>query len=173
MNLNGLWEFKSGNDGDAVPVGETLPGKILVPFPVESALSGVMEHHDRLWYRHKFSIPNQWNGKRIILHFGAIDWETEVFINGKGVGIHRGGYDEISYDITPYLNGKKEQEVIVRVYDPTESSGQPRGKQENPPHGNLIMYTPVTGIWQTVWIEPVKDCSIKNLKIVPDVDANV
>jgi len=174
MNLNGLWEFKSGNSGDAIPVGQTLPGKILVPFPVESALSGVMEHHDRLWYRRNFFIPAQWKGKRIMIHFGAIDWESEIFINGKSLGIHKGGYDEISYDITPYLNknSNKGQEVIVRVFDPTESAGQPRGKQENPPHGNLIMYTPVTGIWQTVWLEPLKNCSIKDLKIVPDVDGN-
>ena len=173
VNLNGLWEFKSGKEGDdsAVPVGQTLPGKILVPFPVESALSGVMEHYERLWYRRNFSIPEQWDGKRILMHFGAIDWESEIFINGKSLGIYRGGYDEISLDITPYLIGKKEQEVIVRVFDPTESYGQPRGKQENPPHGNLIMYTPVTGIWQTVWMEPVKkEVSIKGLKLIPDVD---
>lgn len=170
INLNGLWQFKSGNNGDAIPVGKTLPGKILVPFPVESALSGVMQHYDRLWYRRKFTVPASWAGKRTILHFGAIDWESEVFINGKSVGVHQGGYDEISYDITPYLDRNNEQELIVRVYDPTESAGQPRGKQENPPHEHLIMYTPVTGIWQTVWMEPVQDCSIKNLELIPDVD---
>lgn len=170
MNLNGVWEFKSGSDGEVVPAGQNLPQKILVPFPVESALSGVMEHHDRLWYRRTFSIPETWKNKRIMLHAGAIDWESELFINGKSLGIHKGGYDEITHDITPYLNPAGEQEVIVRVYDPTEAYGQPRGKQENPPHGNLIMYTPVTGIWQTVWLEPVTDCSIKNLTIIPDVD---
>ena len=172
INLNGLWQFKSGKLGDNVPFGEILPGKILVPFPVESALSGVMEHHEKVWYRRTFLIPAKWEGNRVLMHFGAIDWESEVFINGKSVGLHKGGYDEISYDITPYLTNKGAQEVIVRVFDPTEAYGQPRGKQENPPHGNLIMYTPVTGIWQTVWIEPTKDCSIKKLKIVPDVDGN-
>jgi len=170
VNLNGLWEFKVGNRDDAAPYGQTLPEKILVPYPVESVLSGVMEHHNRVWYRRMISIPEQWNGSKILLHFGAIDWESEIFINGNSVGIHKGGYDEITFDITPYLTGKKEQELIVRVFDPTESYGQPRGKQENPPHGNLIMYTPVTGIWQTVWMEPVADCSIKGLKLVPDVD---
>ncbi len=170
INLNGLWEFESGSEGDVAPVGKVLKRKILVPFPVESALSGVMEHHDRLWYRHIFSIPKKWNRRHIIMHFGAIDWESEIFINGKSLGIHQGGYDEISHDITPYLLGNREQEVIVRVYDPTESYGQPRGKQENPPHRNLIMYTPVTGIWQTVWLEPVNNCSIKKLMIIPDVD---
>lgn len=170
MNLNGLWEFKRGSEGDGVPAGQKLPGNILVPFPVESALSSVMEHHDRLWYRRTFSIPETWKGKRIKMHFGAIDWESEIFINGKSLGVHKGGYDEISHDITSYLNSEAEQEVIVRVYDPTETYGQPRGKQENPPHQHLIMYTPVTGIWQTVWLEPVADCSIENLKITPDVD---
>ena len=170
LNLNGLWEFTSGSDGDAVPAGQTLPQKILVPFPVESAISGVMEHHDRLWYRRTFSIPPKWKGKRIVMHLGAVDWESELFINGKSLGIHKGGYDEISCDITTYLKPEGEQEAIVRVYDPTESYGQPRGKQENPPHGNLIMYTPVTGIWQTVWLEPVTTCHIENVKIIPDVD---
>lgn len=170
MNLNGLWEFKSGSDGEAVPAGQTLPQKILVPFPVESALSGVMEHHDRLWYRRNFSIPSKWKGKRIVMHLGAVDWESELFINGKSLGIHKGGYDEISHDITNYLKPDGEQEAIVRVYDPTEAYGQPRGKQENPPHQNLIMYTPVTGIWQTVWLEPVTACRIQNLSIIPDVD---
>ncbi|GAA4311141.1 hypothetical protein GCM10023149_06040 [Mucilaginibacter gynuensis] len=172
LNLNGLWEFKSGKASDAVPVGDKLPGKILVPYPVESALSGVMEHHDRLWYRRTFTVPQAWGNKRVLMHFGATDWEAEVYINGKSLGVHKGGYDEISLDVTPYLTKNKEQEVLVRVYDPTEGYGQPRGKQENPPHGNLIMYTPVTGIWQTVWIEPVQNISIKHLKLVPDVDGN-
>jgi len=170
VNLNGLWEFKVGDRDDAAPYGVTLPEKILVPYPVESALSGVMEHHDRVWYRRMISIPEQWNGSKILLHFGAIDWESEIYINGNSIGIHKGGYDEITFDITPYLVDARDQEVIVRVFDPTESYGQPRGKQENPPHGNLIMYTPVTGIWQTVWMEPMADCSIKGLKLIPDVD---
>lgn len=170
INLNGLWEFATGGKEDAVPAGKTLTAKILVPYPAESALSGVMEHHERLWYRRMFTIPGKWKGRRIIMHFGAIDYESEIFINGRSLGIHQGGYDEISLDVTPYLNGTNAQEVIVRVYDPTDSGGQPRGKQEIPPHKLLIMYTPVTGIWQTVWMEPVKNCSIKNLKIIPNVD---
>ena len=171
MNLNGLWDFRPGTENEKVPQGEKFLKKILVPFPVESALSGVMEHHERLWYRKEFSIPDGWEGKKIIIHFGAIDWESEVFINGKSVGMHQGGYDEISYDITPYLHNSEQQELLVRVYDPTEKAGIPRGKQENPPHGNLIMYTPVTGIWQTVWLEPVHPLShIDHLKLLPDVD---
>lgn len=172
INLNGLWEFQVGTREDAAPYGKTLSEKILVPYPIESALSGIMEHHDRVWYRRMISIPSSWKDKKILLHFGAIDWESEIFINGKSVCIHKGGYDEISIDITPYLVDKKEQELIVRVFDPTESYGQPRGKQENPPHGNLIMYTPVTGIWQTVWMEPVSTCNIQSLKLIPDVDGS-
>ncbi len=170
VNLNGLWEFQQGQAGDELPTGQTLARKILVPFPVESALSGVMEHHERLWYRRTFTVPDSWNGKQILFHMGAVDWESELYINGKSLGIHLGGYDEITRDITPYLHPTGEQEVIVRVYDPTENYGQPRGKQEKPPHNLLIMYTPVTGIWQTVWMEPVSECSIKNLKLIPDLD---
>lgn len=172
MNLNGFWQFQPGTSaGEAFPAGK-LSREILVPYPVESALSGVMEHHERLWYRRTFTVPEKWNDKRIVIHFGAIDWESEIYINGKSLGIHKGGYDEISYDITGFLDNRKEHELTVRVYDPTESYGQPRGKQENPPHGILIMYTPVTGIWQTVWMEPVSQTSIKNLKLIPDVDGS-
>ena len=168
LNLNGVWQLQSGLSGDAVPTGRKLKGQIIVPFPVESALSAVMLHFDRLWYRRTFTVPNPWAGKRIILHFGAVDYESEVYINGRNVGIHKGGYDPFSYDITPYLNKSDPQEIIVRVYDPTTLGGQPRGKQTTDPGG--IMYTPTTGIWQTVWLEPVDDRSIRDLKIVPDVD---
>ncbi len=172
MNLNGLWEFSPGNKNDEVPTGGDLDREILVPYPVESALSGVMEHHERLWYQRTFTVPEKWKKKRVLLHFGAIDWESEVFVNGNSLGVHQGGYTEISYDITDYITKKGEQELIVRVYDPTEKKGIPRGKQENPPHGNLIMYTPVTGIWQTVWMEPVEKTYIEDFKIVPDIDEN-
>jgi hypothetical protein len=170
INLNGLWEFSVGKSNDKVPVGKTLEREILVPFAVESPISGIMEYHDRLWYRRTFEVSDKWNDQRILMHFGAIDWESEVYINGHSMGIHRGGYDEISYDITDYLVAGAQQEVIVRVYDPTETQGIARGKQESGPHGNLIMYTPVTGIWQTVWLEPVAQLSIKDFKIEPDVD---
>jgi hypothetical protein len=170
LNLNGLWEFEVGEQGDRVPFGTPLSKQILVPFPVESALSGVMEQHERVWYRRKFSIPKGWEGQQLVLHFGAVDWESEIYVNGKSVGIHRGGYDPFSYDITQYLKGSGEQELIVRVFDPTQKMGQPRGKQEISPHEILIMYTPITGIWQTVWLEPVPVSNIKGLKMVPDID---
>jgi len=170
LNLNGIWQFQPGSAQDAVPVGQNLSREILVPFPVESALSGIMEHHERLWYRRTFTVPSGWNGKRILIHFGAVDWESEVYINGHSLGIHKGGYDPFSYDITPYLNPTGPQELIVRVYDPTINYGQPRGKQTTHPEG--IMYTPTTGIWQTVWLEPVPETSISSLKITPDIDNN-
>jgi hypothetical protein len=168
LNLNGIWQIRSGTADDPVPVGTDLRGKIVVPFPVESALSGVKLHFDRLWYRRTFTIPSDWAGKRVNLHFGAVDYEAEVFVNGKSVGIHRGGYDAFSFDITGFLTPSGPQELIVRVYDPTEFGGQPRGKQTTNPES--IMYTSTTGIWQTVWLEPVEQVSIDNLKIVPDAD---
>ncbi len=169
LNLNGVWEYQSGNADDQVPAGRTLSSQILVPFAVESALSGVMEHHDRLWYRRSFSVPASWANKRVMLNFGAVDYESEVFVNGRSVGVHKGGYLPFSYDISPYLQGSGPQELIVRVFDPTEGGGQPRGKQTTKPGG--IMYTPTTGIWQTVWLEPVAPISIQSLHIVPDIDA--
>ncbi|MBC8059588.1 MAG: DUF1080 domain-containing protein [Clostridiaceae bacterium] len=171
QNLNGLWQFDQGTANDVVPVGKDLKREILVPYPMESALSGVMTHYDRSWYKKSFTVPKNWRQKKIILNFGAVDWESEVFINGTSVGTHKGGYDPFSYDITQYLKGTGPQELIVRVYDPTDATGEPRGKQTLHPGG--IMYTATSGIWQTVWIEPVATTSsIDNLKIEPDVDAS-
>ncbi len=170
LNLNGVWEYQPGGEKDAVPTGQRLASEILVPFPVESALSGVMEHYERLWYRRMFAVPPSWDGRRILLHFGAVDYECEVFLNGKSAGLHRGGYDPFFFDITPLLSGPSgPQELIVRVYDPTENGGQPRGKQTTHPAG--VIYTSVTGIWQTVWLEPVAPGGVRDLKLVPDVDA--
>ena len=172
LNLNGIWEYQPGVGADeALPAGKQLSSKICVPYPVESALSGVMEHHERLWYRRAFTVPAQWKNKQVMLNFGAIDYESEVYINGKSVGMHKGGYLPFGFDITPYLKGSGPQELIVRVFDPTIAGGQPRGKQTTNPGG--IMYTPTTGIWQTVWLEPVAKASIKDLKIVPDIDRKV
>ena len=157
MNLNGLWQFAEGKEGDAAPVGKALNREILVPFPVESALSGVMKHSDRLWYRRTFQVPKSWDGKRTLLHFGAVDWEAQVWVNGKDLGTHQGGYDAFSIDVTDALKPEGDQEVIVRVFDPTDKGPQPRGKQVSKPEG--IYYTPSTGIWQTVWLEPVPKAS--------------
>lgn len=168
MSLNGLWQFQpSASAGEQKPTGK-LSRTILVPFPVESALSGVMEHHERLWYRKTFTVPAAWRGQDLLLHFGAVDYESEVFINGKSLGVHSGGYDPFSFNITPHLKSGGEQELVVRVYDPTDNKGYPRGKQTLYPGG--IMYRSVTGIWQTVWLEPVPKTNISEIKITPDVD---
>ncbi len=171
MNLNGIWQYQSGAEGDAAPIGKTLGSEICVPYPVESALSGVMEHHDRLWYRRTFTVPAAWKNRRLMLNFGAVDYEAEVFVNGQSAGVHTGGYEQFSLDITKYLQGTGPQELIVRVFDPTEAGGQPRGKQTTKPGG--IMYTPTTGIWQTVWLEPVAATAIESLHMVPDVDGKL
>ncbi|UOE50435.1 beta-galactosidase [Mucilaginibacter sp. SMC90] len=170
LNLNGLWQYQPGTAGEAVPKGK-LSKTILVPFPVESALSGVMEQHDRIWYRRKFTVPTSWKGEHILLHFGAVDYESEVFVNGKSFGKHTGGYDPFSYDITSAIKGAGEQEITVRVYDPTDDGGFPRGKQTLHPQG--IMYTSTTGIWQTVWLEPVPAVNISDIRITPDIDQSV
>jgi len=170
LNLNGLWQYQPGAVGDVLPTGK-LDKTILVPFPVESALSGVKEHHDRLWYRRTFTVPSGWKGKQVLIHFGAVDFESEVFINGKRIGLHKGGYDPFTYNITRALATTGKQELTVRVWDPTDEGGFPRGKQTLNPQG--IMYTSVTGIWQTVWLEPVARVSIREIKIVPDVDNSV
>ncbi|MFM9965974.1 MAG: glycoside hydrolase family 2 protein [Planctomycetaceae bacterium] len=194
VNLNGLWDYAIVGDATAKP--DKWDGKILVPFPVESALSGVMKRvpdNGKLWYRRSFATPEMAKDGRLLLHFGASDWETVVSVNGKKVGEHRGGYDPFTFDITDALkpaetnpkrervesNPKRERgtaatdgenELIVAVSDPTDGSFQPRGKQIRKPHG--IWYTPTTGIWQTVWLEPVPEIHIRSLKITTDVDLN-
>jgi hypothetical protein len=159
LNLNGLWDLKLADGTSA---------KILVPYPVESALSGVMKHSDRLVYRRTFEVPRAWGGKRVLLHFGAVDWETKVSVNGKELGTHRGGYDGFSFDVTDALTPSGPQELTVEVFDPTDSGQQPHGKQVLKPGG--IMYTPTSGIWQTVWLEPVPQVGIESLQITPDPD---
>ena len=169
MNLNGLWDYAirpKGMNG----VSE-YDGKILVPFSVESALSGVrkpLSPDERLWYNTSFSIPEDWKGQRLLLHFGAVDWKAEVWINGQKVGEHTGGYYPFTFDITECLaNG--ENEVTVAVWDPTDAFGQERGKQLLKPSG--LFYTPVSGIWQTVWLEPVSQHYIKSHRLTPDIDS--
>jgi beta-galactosidase/beta-glucuronidase len=169
-NLNGLWDYAIRPREEGQP--EEFDGAILAPFAVESALSGVMKtvgKDNRLWYRRRFSVPRQWSAQRVVLHFGAVDWEATVFVNGRQVKNHRGGYDPFSCDITDVLKETGEQEIVVSVWDPTDAGQQPRGKQVNEPNG--IWYTPVTGIWQTVWMEPVPEASIERIRTIPDIDA--
>jgi beta-galactosidase/beta-glucuronidase len=168
LNLNGLWQFQAGDTNEIAPAGHDLAETILVPFPMESPLSGIKVYHPDSWYRRTFTVPAAWQGKHIILHLDAVSWESEVFINGTSAGVHQGGYDPISYDITPLLKGDGPQELIVRAYAPVDAAGEPRGKQTLQPQG--IMYTSSSGIWQPVWLEPVSDFGISSLKIIPDVD---
>ena len=171
QNLNGIWQFQpASSNTDPVPTGQTLSSSILVPYPMESAISGVMQYNAYSWYRRTFTVPTTaaWSGQHVILHLDAVNWQSEVFINGQSLGVHKGGYDPFSYDITPYLSGSGAQELIVRVYSPEDTLGIPRGKQTLYPGG--IMYTSSSGIWQPVWIEPVAPSGIQNLVIVPDVD---
>ena len=167
VNLNGLWSYAIVNPG-VVP--DTYEGSILVPFAVESSLSGVQKtvgKEKRLWYKRTFTVPSNWKGKRVLLHFGAVDWQSEVFVNGIKVGGHTGGYTPFSFDITSCLQ-KGAQTLVVSVFDPSNDGFQPRGKQVKNPGG--IFYTPVTGIWQTVWLEPVSDSYLEGVVSVPDID---
>lgn len=168
LNLNGVWEFQPYCDYCEIKSGKKLQREILVPFAVESALSGVMEYHDKILYRRMFKVPEAWAGRNIRLNFEAVDYEAEVSINGKSLGVHKGGYLPFSYDITEALKDG-ENEIMVKVFDPTDRGGQPRGKQDTKPQG--IMYTPTTGIWKTVWLEPVAKSYVCDLKITPDIDA--
>ncbi|MDR0691434.1 MAG: beta-galactosidase [Prevotellaceae bacterium] len=168
QNLNGLWEYAILPAGRAEP--GTFDGKILVPFAVESSLSGVQKEvggNNELWYKRTFTIPPAWKNKSILLHFGAVDWKADVYINDVKVGSHTGGYTPFYFDITPFLKSG-EQKLVVKVWDGTDKGYQPRGKQVSKPEG--IWYTSVTGIWQTVWLEPVNEQHIAAVKTVPDID---
>ena len=169
-NLNGLWKYAITPKGTPAPAA--YQGDILVPFAVESSLSGVgkmINEKEELWYQRTFDVPSNWRGKQILLHFGAVDWKAEVWVNDVKVGEHTGGFTPFYFDITSVLN-KGNNDLVVKVWDPSDRGEQPRGKQIANPHG--IWYTPVTGIWQTVWLEPVATQYITNLKTTPDIDNN-
>jgi beta-galactosidase/beta-glucuronidase len=174
LNLNGIWQFQEAEHGDAVPFDQTLKEEILVPFPWQSALSGIrrMIPSFRAWYRRTIDIPKSWSDDTILLHFGAVDWESTVYVNGRCVGTHKGGYDAFTFDITPFLE-KGEQEIVIGVYDPGSDAPIARGKQANQKFADPggYHYSASSGIWQTVWFEPVpKKSFITELKIVPDID---
>ncbi len=168
QNLNGLWNYAITPKDSKQPVA--YDGEILVPFCIESSLSGVQKTvgaDNALWYQREFSVPKGWKGQRVLLHFGAVDWMTDVWVNGVKVGSHTGGYTPFTFDITQALNGK-DNTLMVRVWDPTDDSYIPHGKQVNKPRG--IFYTAVTGIWQTVWLEPVPTSYIAAVKTTPDLE---
>ena len=170
MNLNGVWDLRKGVKDEVYSSSFSYDKKILVPFPIESALSGVMEKSDEqiYWYRRTFNLPASMTGKNVLLHFGAVDWETVVYVNGNLVGRHTGGYDPFYFDITNALNATGNQEVAVYIYDNTGAQGQPTGKQSKNP--SICWYTAVSGIWQTVWIESVPDVYVQHLEIEPCLD---
>lgn len=166
QNLNGLWEYQSLSSYTA-DLSQKW-SEILVPFAPEAPLSGIGRHFESLAYRRTFTIDEGWKGKRVLLHFEAVDWRCEAFVNGTSVGKHEGGYDPFTFDITDVLTADGEQTLLLRVYDPTDHEAVPRGKQVLNSGG--IFYTPTTGIWQTVWLEAVEQSYIEDFRIVPDVD---
>ena len=167
LNLNGPWEYAL-TPKDA-PRPEAFEGEILVPFAVESTLSGVRRTptpEQALWYRRSFDVPSDWRNDRLLLHFGAVDWHARVYVNGELAGEHKGGYTPFSFDVTDLLAEGEEQDLAVSVWDPTDTWTQARGKQVSEPGG--IWYTSVTGIWQTVWLEPVPKASVASVAVEPD-----
>ncbi len=170
INLNGLWQY-SILPKDQTNIPASFAGNILVPFAVESALSGVEKTVGKdsvLWYTKTITLPGKRNAKRVLLHFGAVDWRTNVYVNGREIGSHEGGYDPFTFDITSALKKGEKQQIAVRVWDPTTDGPQPRGKQVKNPEG--IWYTSVTGIWQTVWLETVPETYIAATRHTPDLD---
>jgi hypothetical protein len=168
LNLNGLWDYAITQDNQHPPL--TYAGQILVPFPIESQLSGVnarLDESSTLWYRRKFKLPQGWKGQRILLNFGAVDWSATVLLNGKVMGSHRGGYDTFSFDLTDGLHVDGDNELVVAVMDPTEGD-QPRGKQSRKPEG--IFYSSTSGIWQTVWLEPVGQVRLTSVRFVTELE---
>lgn len=172
INLNGLWDYAIKPANEEMP--EIFDGKILVPFAVESALSGVgksVGEDDALWYSREFKLPKEWKNSRIRLNFGAVDWKAEVYVDDKFVGEHKGGYAPFAFDITDSLSKKKTHKLVVKVTDGTDSAFQPRGKQVANPNG--IWYTAVTGIWQTVWMEPVNEVVVESYSAKADIEKSI
>ena len=172
INLNGLWDYAIKPANEEMP--EIFDGKILVPFAVESALSGVgksVGEDNALWYSREFKLPKEWKNSRIRLNFGAVDWKAEVYVDDKFVGEHKGGYAPFAFDITDSLSKKKTHKLVVKVTDGTDSAFQPRGKQVANPNG--IWYTAVTGIWQTVWMEPVNEVVVESYSAKADIEKSI
>ena len=171
QNLNGLWSYAITEQSVVVP--SSYDGSILVPFPIESALSGVQRPllpSQLLWYRRSFEVAPAKKGERTLLHFGAVDWRTTVYVNGREIGNHDGGYQEFTFDITEALKDGP-NELLVKVFDPTDHGANPHGKQVLTPAG--MMYTATSGIWQTVWLESVPSTYIDGVVLTPDVDRSV
>ncbi|WP_298649163.1 sugar-binding domain-containing protein [uncultured Proteiniphilum sp.] len=172
LNLNGMWDYMGGEElinpasATIVPEFPVNLERIRVPFPPESELSGIGRNQEiNLWYRRKFTIPHDWNNKKVLLHFGAVDHIATIFMNGKKVGTHTGGYDAFTFDITDFLEAG-ENILIVGAHDPND------GKSACGKNGARGDYTFTSGIWQTVWLEPVEEQYISRIKLVPDLNNN-
>lgn len=165
-NLNGEWEYEAATS-DQPATGRPLAEKILVPYPPESALSGIQRHDDTMLYRRTFEVPQDWRGQRVLLHFGAVDQQARVLVNGTEVANHGGGYTSFSADVTDALTPDGPQELVVEAQDRNDAAPYPLGKQRNQPGG--IFYTGASGIWQTVWMEPVSPAHVEQLDITPDM----
>jgi hypothetical protein len=177
MSLNGVWDYtgrseRTASRSERTALPAPLPAseyheRILVPYPTESALSGIQRHDDQMWYRKVFELPSTWRGRRVLLHFGAVDQIATVWVNNQQVAYHEGGYTEFSADITRALRPGSQQQLTVRVEDRNEANPFPVGKQRNRPEG--MFYTGASGIWQTVWMEPVRTEHIDRLDITSDL----
>lgn len=172
LSLNGPWNYLGRSGSPALttpPPFGAYTEQILVPFPVESALSGIGRRDEEMWYRKLFRVPGSWRGQRVKLHFGAVDQVATVWVNKQQVARHEGGFTSFSADITPALRGTGTQEITVRVQDRNEAGPFPVGKQRNKPAG--LFYTGASGIWQTVWLEPVATTHLTSLDITSDLQS--
>ena len=176
VNLNGQWTFEMDFGASGEQRGWTnskgLSKKITVPFCPESELSGIgyTDFIPCVWYQRNINIPAEWNGKKILLHFGAADYETKVYVDGKMVGEHKGAGSSFNFDITSYVKAGQQANLVVRVYDNLRGGMQPGGKQCTALYSAGCSYTRVTGIWQTVWMEAVNEQALKNVFAIPDID---
>ena len=176
VNLNGQWTFEMDFGASGEQRGWTsskgLSKKITVPFCPESELSGIgyTDFIPCVWYQRNINIPAEWNGKKILLHFGAADYETKVYVDGKMVGEHKGSGSSFNFDITAYVKAGQQANLVVRVYDNLRGGMQPGGKQCTALFSAGCSYTRVTGIWQTVWMEAVNEQALKNVFAIPDID---
>ena len=176
VNLNGQWTFEMDFGSSGEQRGWTnskgLSKKITVPFCPESELSGIgyTDFIPCVWYQRNINIPAEWNGKKILLHFGAADYETKVYVDGKMVGEHKGAGSSFNFDITSYVKAGQQANLVVRVYDNLRGGMQPGGKQCTALYSAGCSYTRVTGIWQTVWMEAVNEQALKNVFAIPDID---
>ncbi|MEV8373463.1 AbfB domain-containing protein [Kribbella sp. NPDC056861] len=169
QSLNGTWQFAPTANLNTPPIGTNLAEEVLVPYPIESALSGIERHENRMYYRRTFTVPAGWSGQQVQLNFGAVMWQSKVWVNGTLLGTHEGGYDAFSYNVTSALRAGS-NEIIVGVWNPVDTEDIPLGKQRLNRGG--IWYTPTSGIWQTVWLEPTNAAKITRLDTTPNVAAS-